>query len=932
MRLKPFNLLRMCLGAIVVAAPMTKSYASPTPYLWGGTTTTDDLFLDTNWTPTAGAGTGPGSGNIGTFQNQGGSNPAVTAVGQSIGTIYFGGGTYPISWDGPYDFTIDGAGVNNASGVTQSFNINNGGSLTFENTSSANIQGLEVEYNLGDFPTLGTLNFIDDSTASYAEITAVNSSVVNFGVSLGSDTASADTAQIVANDDSHIEFWAHTNADEARITANDSSQVQFNDYSHAHHARITANDTAQVILDTYHIGFESGPHIELNDSAQLLVYRSNRVGNLNSGSTGTNVQLYDSSLNPTYLKIDDNYFDSDVYAGQITGVSGSELRKVGEGSFQITSAQSSIWDAKVFNGTLIGDSTNLNRNVFIDDNGTALFSQDADGDLNFGTDQLTGDGYLVKSGTGSLNITTDNAFAGDTEVVAGDLAINGIFGTGAGTVFVDSEGTLSGTGTINDAVEVNGTIAPGNSIGTLNIVGSYTQNSDSTYEVEVSGLPTPDSSLIAITGSATINGGTVAVSSPDGTFVIDQPYTILTATESGTGAYDNAIQSINPYLVPYLTYIPDETLLLTLGTDFESFAFTRNQRSVARQIDDIFDPSSGLQDVLQNLVTLSPDRLNEALDQLSGEQYAALFQISQLSNRRFLRDLYGPLLFGRPFQDDCCIRNCCDDIEIWQTVHYGRSFLKGNHEAHGFKDRSIDATLGVQLAIDDCLKAGIAVFYENDHVNFNLDGRARVNVIRGALYGIYQNECLYGLANAVFGYSHFNVKRDIEFADIERRAHAVPKVYDTSFYFEGGLNYAVTECLKLQPFFGAEGGYYWHNHFEENGAHSLDLEAKRKLLWAFNTRLGLRATTTVSCDIVLSADVAWLHWYSQDDNKIRLRFEEFGRSFNIRGPKQKRDAVDGSIYIGKRFCDSLTLFARAFGERSENFSSYNAEIGFDFQL
>jgi len=42
------------------------------------------------------------------------------------------------------------------------------------------------------------------------------------------------------------------------------------------------------------------------------------------------------------------------------------------------------------------------------------------------------------------------------------------------TVTVNAGATLGGTGTIVGNVVNNGTVAPGNSIGTLNITGNYT--------------------------------------------------------------------------------------------------------------------------------------------------------------------------------------------------------------------------------------------------------------------------------------------------------------------------------------------------------------------------------------------------------------------------------------------------------------------------
>ena len=417
------------------------------------------------------------------------------------------------------------------------------------------------------------------------------------------------------------------------------------------------------------------------------------------------------------------------------------------------------------------------------------------------------------------------------------------------------------------------------------INGNYTQNPNSFYDVDIDNTDSSDS--IAVSGLATLNGGSVAVDSLDGTFLIDVPYAILVAAQGITGSgYANATQSVDPYnyLQPYLSY-PFGGVEVTLYTDSESFAERGNQLQVALQVDSIVDPSDDLQFVLQNLVVIPPSELGDALDQLSGEQYTSLFQISQASNRHFLRDLF--MLFGIGIAPmDCCDQDDCESddyhsFEVWQTTHYGRSNLKGNHGARGFKVSNVDVALGLQTDICDCWKAGIAGYYEYDRLNFNLNGKAQVKRVRAALYSIYQEDCFYGLADLVFGYSHFDVKRDIEFLEVNENARSAPKVYDVSFYTEGGLNYCVCDGLYLQPFLGVEAGYYWHNHFHESGAFPLNLEARRQQLWACDSRLGLRATATLDCDIVISADVAWQHWYSDDDNKIHMQFEDFGYGYHV---------------------------------------------------
>ena len=59
-------------------------------------------------------------------------------------------------------------------------------------------------------------------------------------------------------------------------------------------------------------------------------------------------------------------------------------------------------------------------------------------------------------------------------------------------------------------------MAPGNSIGTLNVNGNFVQNAGSTYQVEVNAAGQSD--RINVSGTATINGGTVQVLAQSGSY------------------------------------------------------------------------------------------------------------------------------------------------------------------------------------------------------------------------------------------------------------------------------------------------------------------------------------------------------------------------------------------------------------------------------
>jgi autotransporter-associated beta strand protein len=123
---------------------------------------------------------------------------------------------------------------------------------------------------------------------------------------------------------------------------------------------------------------------------------------------------------------------------------------------------------------------------------------------------------LVFNGPGSLTLTGNNSFSGNTTVNSGALYINNTAGsgTGSGPVSINPGSTLGGNGTIGGQVSLaaGATLAPGGSgPGTLTITNDLGLNNASVLQFQLG----TNSDQVSVTGDLTI-GGTLNISDAGG--------------------------------------------------------------------------------------------------------------------------------------------------------------------------------------------------------------------------------------------------------------------------------------------------------------------------------------------------------------------------------------------------------------------------------
>ncbi|MGH6861028.1 MAG: autotransporter outer membrane beta-barrel domain-containing protein, partial [Phyllobacterium sp.] len=178
-------------------------------------------------------------------------------------------------------------------------------------------------------------------------------------------------------------------------------------------------------------------------------------------------------------------------SGAVTGA--GSLGKIGAGTLTLEGANAYQGNTSVLAGTLIGDADSIRGDLR--NEALTVFDQADPGSFS---GSITGGGILTKEGAGKLTLNTNSGrFAGNALVRAGTLEVNGSLG-GDMTVI---GGRLQGMGAVGSTTNgANGTIAPGNSIGTLTIDGNYTGDGGRLETEAVLGDDSSATDLLSVTG------------------------------------------------------------------------------------------------------------------------------------------------------------------------------------------------------------------------------------------------------------------------------------------------------------------------------------------------------------------------------------------------------------------------------------------------
>lgn len=573
--------------------------------------------------------------------------------------------------------------------------------------------------------------------------------------------------------------------------------------------------------------------------------------------------------------------------------------------------------------------------------GTIVFNHTGlpDGsDLQFGA-AVKGRGTILhESGTTILS-GDSSAFTGTTSVSGGRLIVANKLG---GSAVVGNGATLGGTGTIGSGsastvtLQSGSVLAVGSSVGTLTVNGNLSVESGARYEVKVA----PDGGqgdLVAVTGTATLGGGTIAHVGVTGSYRPTATYTILSAAGGVTGTFAG-VTSDFAFLDPELSYAGGSVLMKLTRNDisFGDVARTRNQAALAGGLD-----GAGFGNpVYDAVVQLDADAARTAFDALSGELHASV-AVAFVDTSAQLRDAIGSRLrsaFGDVAAPDLPVMGFGEDglkpvpadtdrIVVWGQALGSWARVDGNGNAAGIDNSNGGLVAGADTVVGNDWRLGLLAGYSR--TGFETDGRAssgdsdnfHLGVYGGGHFGVVTLR-----AGATYTRHAIDITRTVSFPGLSETLEADYDAGTAQAFVEAGYRADVGR-VTFEPYAGLAYARASIEGFAESGGEAALTSAGKSFDSATST-LGLRAATGFNlgnAKATLRAGLGWRHAFGDVEPSLTVGFAG-GERFTVHGVPIARDAllveagldvaVSASANFGLTYTGRVADSARYHGARA----------------
>ncbi|AEH90458.1 autotransporter domain-containing protein [Mesorhizobium opportunistum] len=623
------------------------------------------------------------------------------------------------------------------------------------------------------------------------------------------------------------------------------------------------------------------------------------------------------------------------FSGDIAALNGTSGAMIKRGTGVLTLAGLSSLDWAIEAGGLASSAERFGGDAAIASGASFTFDQSANATY---AGVLSGDGGFNKTGTALLNLTGDSSgFTGTTTIAGGALAVNGSLG---GMLDVLSAGRLQGTGTVGDTT-VSGTVAPGNSIGTINIAGNITFNTGSIYEVEVDAGGQSD--RIIATGAAAINGGTVTVLAGAGSYAPQTQYTIVTASGGRTGTFTGATSDL-AFLDPSLSYDANNVYLTMArnNIDFAGVGPTANQRATGGGVESLGwgNPLYGA------VVNLSAPQARYAFDQLSGEIHGSA-RTALIEDSRFIRNAVNDRIRaafdaagasgtvstydgGKPVT----VKANTDRFAVWGQGFGSWGHASSDGNAAHLNRKTGGFFFGADAPVFDTWRFGAVAGYSQ--TSFDVKDRHSSGSSDNYYVGLYGGTAWGDVAfrtGAAYTWHDVSTSRSVTFPGFgdgpkgDYNAATAQMFGEFAYGFRAG-------GARFEPFANLAYVNLHTDGFTEQGGAAALTGASANTDSTFAT-LGLRASTTFAIGgttLTAKGMAGWRHAFGDMAPTSTMRFAGGGNAFNIGGIPIARDAAVIEAGLDYAITPNATLGVSYGGQFGSGISDQSARFNFNVKF
>ena len=567
--------------------------------------------------------------------------------------------------------------------------------------------------------------------------------------------------------------------------------------------------------------------------------------------------------------------------------------------------------------------------------------------------------YMITVSGGLLRVKGDYSLAPVT-VQSGGAATLDDAGKVAG-VTVNPWGTLGGTGTVVGLLANAGTVKPGNSPGTLNVLGSYAQSAGGALNLEIAS-PT-DYGKLSVTGTpgtASLNGTVTPVLLNGYRPTYNTVFPDMVTTTGGLqGTFSSVTQPAGPTLL-WQPYYTASSFGLTVIRDYANqwLNLNPNQLAVGTMLNSVASITTGdLGTVLSAIDNLpaNSDVLN-AYKQISPEKAGALanlgfaagtFQMRNLATRttnlRFVQgesggggSTAGGLSFNYSKPDGmmlayngASLSNLFSARKEFQAPGSRWGLFADGGAAFGTQKNSVNQTgyqfalggftAGADYRLRDNLLVGLATGYSHTGSGFyGSGGNVNAHSVPFNAYAAYFPGSLYAYGSLGYALNLFDLERGINFGGLSRTAASSTTGHQFNLYGETGYDLRLGRFI-LTPSATLAYSALWVGSLTEQGAGALNLKVAAQSANSLQTGLGGRVTMPLkvgSVKVVPQGYVFYQHEFANGSRGLNASLSQTGSTFNFQTDATGRNfaLLGTSVTVGLK----KNLYAQI---------NYNAEVG-----